>query len=71
MANNVDNMKKAEEFADRMEAQMRKMGSVADFFCDAQRQRWRQHAIRAYLGSAGEAATAEPSSYASASDSHE
>ena len=42
--------KKAEEFADRMEAQMRELGATGDFFCDAQRARWRQHSIRAYLG---------------------
>jgi hypothetical protein len=41
---------KAEQFADRMEAQMRDIGATGDFFCDAQRARWRQHSIRAYLG---------------------
>ena len=40
---------KAEQFADRMEAQMRSV-STGDFFCDSQRVRWRQHSIRAYLG---------------------
>jgi hypothetical protein len=41
---------KAEQFADRMEAQMRSLGATGDFFCNAQRLRWRQHSIRAYLG---------------------
>lgn len=42
--------KKAEEFADRMEAKMRLLGSTGDYFCSEQHQRWRQHAISAYLG---------------------
>ncbi len=52
MAGDTDNQKqeKAEQFADRMEAQMRSVGATGDFFCDAQRTRWRQHSIRAYLG---------------------
>lgn len=41
---------KAEQFADRIEAEMRNLGATGDFFCDAQRVRWRQHSIRAYLG---------------------
>jgi hypothetical protein len=41
---------RAERFADRMEAQMRELGATGDFFCQAQRDRWRQHSIRAYLG---------------------
>jgi|SwirhisoilCB3_FD_contig_91_320749_length_926_multi_4_in_0_out_0_2 CHASE1-domain containing sensor protein len=45
-----DEQKKAEAFADRMEAKLRKLGSTADFFCASQKLRWRQHSIRAYLG---------------------
>lgn len=49
-ANQKERQKKAEEFADRMESQMRELGATGDFFCSAQRERWRQHSIRAYLG---------------------
>ena len=50
MKRNPEKQKRAEEFADRMEAQMRTSGANSDFFCDSQRERWRQHSIRAYLG---------------------
>lgn len=50
MAKIADNSKSAEAFAHRMEAKMRELGSTDDFFCDTQRERWRQHSIRAYLG---------------------
>ncbi|MGA1988474.1 MAG: hypothetical protein ABSG72_19555 [Candidatus Sulfotelmatobacter sp.] len=51
MADDKVRLAKAEEFADRMEAQMRELGANGDYFCAAQRERWRQHSIRAYLGS--------------------
>ena len=50
MKDDTKKQREAEQFADRMEAKMRKLGSTADYFCAAQRERWRQHAIRAYLG---------------------
>ncbi len=45
-----ENRAKAEEFADRFEATLERQGSVATYFCAEQRQRWRQHAIRAFMG---------------------
>ncbi len=50
MADDVKRKQKAEAFADRMEAKMRELGSTGDYFCVAQRERWREHSIRAYLG---------------------
>lgn len=50
MAEPREKQQRAERFADRMEAQMRKLGATADYLCDSQRERWRQHSIRAYLG---------------------
>jgi len=50
MAKDAEKLAKAEQFADDMEAQMRELGATGDFFCTAQRERWRQHSIRAYLG---------------------
>lgn len=47
----AEKLEQAEAFADRMEAKMRKLGSTGDFLCAPQRLRWRQHSIRAYLGS--------------------
>jgi hypothetical protein len=46
----AEKLKKAEEFADFMESEMRGIGSTGDYFCSEQRVRWRQHAIRAFLG---------------------
>jgi hypothetical protein len=51
---------KAEQFADRMEAQMRDLGATGDYFCDEQRKRWRQHSIRAYLGTSSTSPTKNP-----------
>jgi len=66
MAEDVEKRKKAEEFADYMEAEFRKLGASGDFFCRQQRLRWREHSIRAYLGSshAGEESSSlsEPAS---------
>ena len=42
--------KKAEEFADYMEEEMRRIGATGDYFCTEQHKRWRQHTIRAFLG---------------------
>jgi hypothetical protein len=50
LTDNKEEQQRAEEFADRMEAEMRLLGSSGDYFCEGQRSRWRQHAIRAYLG---------------------
>lgn len=50
MKDDAKRQERAEEFADRMEGAMRDLGSTGDFFCDAQRERWRQHSVRAYLG---------------------
>jgi len=49
-----ERLKKAEAFADFMESEMRVLGSTGDYFCSEQRIRWRQHAIRAYLGQSPE-----------------
>jgi hypothetical protein len=62
MANEVtakidpEELRKAEEFADFMESEMRGLGSTGDYFCSEQRARWRQHAIRAFLGQSPEIA---------------
>lgn len=50
IADDSERLAKAQQFADRMEVQMRELGSTADYFCVPQRERWRQHSIRAYLG---------------------
>jgi len=50
LAHNPDELARAQAFADRMESKMREIGLVGDFFCESQRQLWRQHAIRGYLG---------------------
>lgn len=55
MAKKTNNSKAAEDFADRIAAKMRELGSTDDFFCSAQRVRWRQHSIRAYLGLSSDA----------------
>ena len=54
MAVNADKRRRAEEFADYVEAEFRKLGVVGDFFCAQQRVRWREHAVRAYEGTAAE-----------------
>jgi hypothetical protein len=50
LTDDKEEQRRAEEFADRMEAEMRRLGSTGDYFCETQRIRWRQHAMRAYLG---------------------
>jgi len=49
-----ENLKKAEEFADFMESEMGALGSTGNYFCTEQRARWRQHAVRAFLGQSPE-----------------
>jgi hypothetical protein len=56
MAEDAARRKRAEEFADYVEAEFRKIGAVGDFFCSAQHARWREHAIRAHEGTATEGA---------------
>ena len=50
MVEAAEKRKRAEDFADRMEAEFEDLGASSDFFCSKQRVRWREHAIRAYEG---------------------
>ena len=50
MSADAEKLAKAKQFADRMEAQMRKLGASGDYFCTEQHKRWREHSIRAYMG---------------------
>ena len=50
VADEKDQFARAEAFADNIEVKMRELGFVGDYFCDAQRKEWRQHAVRSYLG---------------------
>jgi len=50
LPDNPEELARAEAFADRMESKMRDMGFVGDYLCNSQRQVWRQHAIRGFLG---------------------
>lgn len=63
MAEDIEKRKRAEAFADRMQAEFRDLGAVSDFFCSKQRERWREQLIKAYEGSpftlVGEAAVSD------------
>jgi len=54
MAADSEKRNRAEAFADYVEAEFRKIGAVGDFFCVKQRERWREHAVHAYEGTASE-----------------
>jgi len=45
-----ETLKKAQDFVDADEADMRSIGANPDYFCSEQRQLWRLEALRAYLG---------------------
>ena len=50
MADNTPDRAKAELLADKYEVRMADLGFVGEFFCEDQRQRWREQIVRAFMG---------------------